>query len=615
MEVAVEYQRLPDQIDNDLDDAVDVGLQPRKRHQYSGGAAPGLTKADNNVDGEPSLNTNYLDKNGGTVESLDYHKIVGAVEGLDINKIVKAVENDANDNRKTGSPAFATEEETGESSEQIEEVTEEEVVELEFEKVKPKLDTHTMHCPNCDQHITRVVLRRKIIRKQPPAKIEQDKHDLFGCLSCFSLFTFTDNGCFNPFSIFGNKHDSSAVQQAGVVPPEDGNCFSIFQVFRKEKDSEKTKPTNANQEPQQQIPGKVVNRDPEQPIQGKVNQPPPTSDNIVTGKRPIVQGVTTKPNVGGTPMPEEQLPPSQRPSHGEETHIYIPPGVSTITQEQTHELPGHSFEPVEILKSIVYGGLMEVIASLSIVASASAGGASTRLPLACHNIWDLRDDCYKFSSQQADGQESRTKYKELLGRVEHFPLHVFLAILSFLVFGIIPPVAYGYAFHETSDKDFTIMVVAICAVAVSGVSYAAGNLAMRLIEKLGLFETVTPRSVPVLASSLINDRVSIQIQIWVLELRGREIPGNWEPSSTHSEPSDNLTEEVDSATTVTEPNGCSDVLANGYVEKIEGVPKENTETVAEVTEPGEPELNAEENETLNLFKAHLMFHHFFKHLS
>ncbi|GKD50661.1 membrane protein of ER body-like protein, partial [Tanacetum coccineum] len=142
-----------------------------------------------------------------------------------------------------------------------------------------------------------------------------------------------------------------------------------------------------------------------------------------------------------------------------------------------------------------------------------------------HNIWDLRDDCYKFSSQQADSQESRTKYKGLLGRVEHFPLHVFLAILSFLVFGIIPPVAYGYAFHETGDKDFTIVVVAVVsfvcvgllgifkayidrctgfggyvktiayylttAVAVSGVSYAAGNLAMRLIEKLGLFETGT----------------------------------------------------------------------------------------------------------------------------
>ncbi|PWA75529.1 hypothetical protein CTI12_AA241220 [Artemisia annua] len=544
MEVAADYQRLPDQIDTDFDDAVDVGLQTRKPHQYSGRAtAPGLTKADNIVDGDPSQNTNYLDKNGvfsnsGAVEGLDIHKIVGAVEGLDMNKIVKAVQNDANDNRKTGSPAFATEEETGESSEQIEEVTEEEVVELEFEKVKPKLDTHTMHCPNCDQHITRVVLRRKIIRRPPAAKLEQEQRDLFGCLSCFSLFTSSDNGCFNPFSIFGNKQDSSAVQQAGVVPAEDGNCFSIFRVFQKEKDSEKTKPNKDNQDPQPKIPGKVVNRDPEQPTQAKVDQPPAPTSNNVAGKRPIVQGVSTKPNVGGTPKPEEQPPPTQLPSHGEETLINIPPATTTGNQDVTQELPGHDFEPVEILKSIVYGGLMELVASLSVVASAAAADVSTLSIIALalanlisgvfvigHNIWDLKDDCYKFSSQQADGQESSTKYKELLGRVEHFPLHVFLAILSFLVFGVVPPVAYGYAFHETSDKDFTIVVVAVVsfvcvgllgilkayidrctgfggyvktityylttAVAVSGVSYAAGDLAMRLIEKLGLFETGT----------------------------------------------------------------------------------------------------------------------------
>ncbi|GJR53554.1 hypothetical protein Tco_1404075 [Tanacetum coccineum] len=63
----------------------------------------------------------------------------------------------------------------------------------------------------------------------------------------------------------------------------------------------------------------------------------------------------------------------------------------------------------------------------------------------------------------------------------------------------------------------------------------------------------------------------------------------------------------------------ADVLANGRVKKFEGVSemeetkiaqpeannevKENTKTVAEVTEPGELELNAEENETLNVFKA------------
>ncbi|KAJ0792579.1 putative Ccc1 family protein [Helianthus annuus] len=189
---------------------------------------------------------------------------------------------------------------------------------------------------------------------------------------------------------------------------------------------------------------------------------------------------------------------------------------------------------------------MEVIASLSIVASAAAGDATTlnivALALANliggvfvigHNLWDLKDDCYKFSTQQtSNDQEARTKYKELLGSVEHFPLHAFFAILSFLVFGIIPPVAYGYAFHETNDRDFTMVVVAVAsfvcvgllaifkayidrctefsgyvktityylttAVAVSGVSYAVGNLVERLIEELGLFETSSNVSMAVI---------------------------------------------------------------------------------------------------------------------
>ncbi|XP_076921768.1 membrane protein of ER body-like protein [Bidens hawaiensis] len=180
---------------------------------------------------------------------------------------------------------------------------------------------------------------------------------------------------------------------------------------------------------------------------------------------------------------------------------------------------------------------MEVIASLSIVASAAAGDASTLNIIALalanliggifvigHNLWDLRDDCYKSSTEQtSDNQEARNKYKDLLGSVEHFPLHAFFAILSFLVFGVIPPVVYGYSFHETNDTDFTMVIVAgvsfVCvgllaifkariercttfsgyvktityylstAVATSGVSYAVGNLAKRLIEELGLFET------------------------------------------------------------------------------------------------------------------------------
>ncbi|KAI3829840.1 hypothetical protein L1987_03968 [Smallanthus sonchifolius] len=523
MEVALDHRtRTSDdessfesEVDTDVEDAAEAGLKARKpRQQYPGNIVLG--------DLEPSENTAYLDKYG------------GAIEDLNIQNVLNSVPYDAN---KNGGTEIETAITAGR-----EEIMEEEVVELEFEKAIPILPTHTMHCPNCDHQITKVVLRRKIIRL--PSPITEKREDLLGCFSCFSLFTSTDNGGFNPFPIFWNKPAPSAVPAAGgnQVVTEDGNCFSIFRVFRREKDSTQPKTEKVGQDSKPSKPGKL-DRDLEQPKLEKVGrdseQPEPKIDhpssptmeiNYVLNKLPIRQGENYGSIVEGGPSNlENELP------RKDETSIHILPDTSPGIQVPPPGL-GQDSTSFEILKSIVYGGLMEVIASLSIVASAAAGDATTLNIIALalanliggifvigHNLWDLKDDCYKFSTQETNNQESRNKYKELLGSVEHFPMHVFFTILSFLVFGIIPPVAYGYSFHETNDKDFTMVIVAVAsfvcvgllaifkayidrcaeflgyvktityylttAVTVSGVSYVAGTLATRLIEELGLFET------------------------------------------------------------------------------------------------------------------------------
>ncbi|KAJ0698908.1 putative Ccc1 family protein [Helianthus annuus] len=282
-------------------------------------------------------------------------------------------------------------------SDQAEVVEEEEVVKLEFEKVKPKLATHSMHCPNCRSEITKVILRRKVYRpnEQDPVVVRvppvPEQKDLVRCFSCSSLFT----------------------------------CSGIL---------------------------------------------------------------------------------------------------------------------AEILKSIVYGGLMEVIASLSVVVSAAASNVTTlsivSLALASliggviivgHNLWDLKNDCYKNTSSQETKNATTYKYKALLGQVNHFPLHAFFAILSFLMFGMVPPIAYRYSYHETKDKEYTLAVVAlasllcvlllailkayinkctvfkyfktavyyiIIAVLVSGVSYVVGNLVARLLEEPGWFATSSSGGMP-----------------------------------------------------------------------------------------------------------------------
>lgn len=119
-----------------------------------------------------------------------------AVEDLDLKKIMNVVvqNNIANDNEEKETAVASKEETKGKSKKVEEEIMEEEVVELEFEKVLPKLNTHTMYCPNCDHQITKVVLRRKLITRQPVViESPEEQRDLVGCFSCFSLFTCLGN--------------------------------------------------------------------------------------------------------------------------------------------------------------------------------------------------------------------------------------------------------------------------------------------------------------------------------------------------------------------------------------------------------------------------------------
>lgn len=110
-----------------------------------------------------------------------------------------------------------------------------------------------------------------------------------------------------------------------------------------------------------------------------------------------------------------------------------------------------------------------------------------------------------------------------MGKRENFYLHAFFAILSFLIFGLVPPIAYGFSFRESNDKDLKLAAVAVASLicitllgmakahiqrsntfmtyfktvtfyVTSGVlasllTYEAGALMKKLVEQLGWFET------------------------------------------------------------------------------------------------------------------------------
>ncbi|KAK4273798.1 hypothetical protein QN277_017125 [Acacia crassicarpa] len=187
---------------------------------------------------------------------------------------------------------------------------------------------------------------------------------------------------------------------------------------------------------------------------------------------------------------------------------------------------------LEILKSIVYGGLIESITSLGIVSSAVGSGAVPLNIIALglanligglfvigHNLLDLKDDKSGEDLQQTNTQEDR--YQELLGRRENFILHAVVAILSFLIFGSVPIFIYGILIRKNFQTEFKLATVAatslLCIIllaigkvyskrppksyfktlsyyvtmslAASGVSYIVGGLIRDLLEKLSNSES------------------------------------------------------------------------------------------------------------------------------
>ncbi|MED6188926.1 hypothetical protein PIB30_090645 [Stylosanthes scabra] len=178
----------------------------------------------------------------------------------------------------------------------------------------------------------------------------------------------------------------------------------------------------------------------------------------------------------------------------------------------------------EILKSVVYGGLVESITSLGVVTSAIGSGTAPLNIIALglanlvagicilgNNLWELKDD-----HSGTNQPETNDRYQELLGRRSNFLLHVVAAVLSFLTFGSVPIIVYGvlinknyYAevklaavvaasllciillviakvYTKTQPKAYikTVSYYVTVALVVSGVSYIVGNLIKDLLEKL-----------------------------------------------------------------------------------------------------------------------------------
>ncbi|WOK95362.1 membrane protein of ER body-like protein [Canna indica] len=205
----------------------------------------------------------------------------------------------------------------------------------------------------------------------------------------------------------------------------------------------------------------------------------------------------------------------------------------------------------DVLKSIVYGGLIESITSLSVVSSAAGAESSTMSIIALglanliggflliiHNLLELRT-AQDEAAEQTDEQVGR--YWELLGQRANFRLHFVVAIISYILVGSVPPVVYGFSFRMSDNKEYKLIAVAaaslLCVtllavgkahvkpqkayirtlfyylslgVSASAISYIAGVMINSLLENLGLFDHKTPSSV----LTLVSQDLSFGVSAW-----------------------------------------------------------------------------------------------------
>ncbi|KAI8031079.1 Membrane protein of ER body-like protein [Camellia lanceoleosa] len=234
---------------------------------------------------------------------------------------------------------------------------------------------------------------------------------------------------------------------------------------------------------------------------------------------------------------EEPVEPAAPPQEAQD----IITSAETEVSAPTDIAKARRFPGLEIMKSILYGGLIESITSLGVVSSAAGADATTLnilalalanliggLFLIAHQLWELKNENSGVTSNQATEGESdqvtqqqEDRYQELLGRRENFWLHAPVTLLSFLIVGSLPPVIYAFTFPKSNNSDFKLIAVAVASLLciillaigkayiqrppkayiktvvyyvimgfmASGVSYAAADLIKMLLEKLGWFDS------------------------------------------------------------------------------------------------------------------------------
>ncbi|KAJ7010993.1 membrane protein of ER body-like protein [Populus alba] len=397
-----------------------------------------------------------------------------------------------------------------------------EVAELYLERVFEKPAAHEFYCPNCNSCIKKVIIRGNEEGSRDAQRPEPV--DTFRCTSCFSFLIPIGNWFF-PNLVPKGEEDTLHEEDPVQVPSPDSSTYK--------SPSGGTPPLDQNKAPSSET---VHDKDTNASAMNRIRSPVATMVNReqiygTTGPQEADRNNAASSKQGSKPLEVIIVGGRKVDDAGPEAEPPLSRSVIADSTEGTTDSELRGAKKLEIVKSIVYGGLIESITSLSVVTSAAGAEATTlniiSLSLAnliggifiiAHSLLDLKSEQPRGASSQTNEQVDR--YQELLGPRENFLLHATIALLSFLVFGLAPPAVYGFTFMETDDKNFKLAAVAVASllcitilaigkayiqnspkpylktvlhyfftgIMASGVSYVAGDLAKKLLEKLAWFE-------------------------------------------------------------------------------------------------------------------------------
>ncbi|XP_068635652.1 membrane protein of ER body-like protein isoform X2 [Aristolochia californica] len=276
------------------------------------------------------------------------------------------------------------------------------------------------------------------------------------------------------------------------------------------------------------------------------------NDMILHAKEDGINGCHPSSNLSQNLLGSDKVPPLKEgmdepmeelgSQTGQDPPISAMPGVSLGRDTQIHIGDPRVMEPRtrewDVLKSIVYGGLVESVTSLGVVSSAAGSDATTLKIIAlgvanvvaglivlAHNLKELANDHHETLEARA---EEGSRYYRNLGRRANLRVHVVVAILCYIIFGLIPPVVYGFSFRRSDNKEYKLIAVAGASLlsilllsigkahvqrapkpyiktilyylsvglATSGLAYVAGKLVKRLLENTGLFDSSDAGTTP-----------------------------------------------------------------------------------------------------------------------